>query len=334
MIYSENLLKKIVNKKNIQNFNDLGGLSMYEYKIFSGEKITPEKEAVLNKLKEIDKKYSIEEFVPNEITSLGLEKKEFITPSQDEIKKEAEQSLKPEKDNELKSIENSYEKKFSDIDNKLLDLNDDNNENINDLFNNYKNSLNNVTNSSIKQGISRSSIFDQAVDIIENNKNNNLEKLNYEFEKEKNKLEKEIEILQKQKDNALESFDISYALKLEDKINNINKEISKQIEEVNKYNADIEKQEQEHREMQEKANLEEQKRVEEHNKEITDLKEELGEGQFYNNMLKERYDVILDYLMSIPKEQALNLLEKDNSYQVLLSTYYPAIYAQMLNRNS
>ena len=49
-------------------------------------------------------------------------------------------------------------------------------------------------------------------------------------------------------------------------------------------------------------------------------------------MHSEKYDVVLNYLMKLPKEVALNELQKDNRYEMLLSNYYPAVYAQISNR--
>ena len=46
---------------------------MYNYKIFSDDELDKDQQEVMEKLGQIDKKYSLEEFTPNEITSLGLE---------------------------------------------------------------------------------------------------------------------------------------------------------------------------------------------------------------------------------------------------------------------
>ena len=146
------------------------------------------------------------------------------------------------------------------------------------------------------------------------------------------RLEKEKELLQKQKDNALEAFDISYALKLEDKIEEIQKDISNKQKEVDDYNANIDKLEAENLKAQEQANLKKQEEVEKHNSEIQNQIEKLGQAGFTNSKLKERYEVVLDFLMNIPKDVALNELTKDDYYEKILSNYYPSVYAQILRR--
>ena len=332
MKYSVGETKQIIYKKNIQNFNDLGGASMYEYKIFSDDNLNSDQQDVLEKLSEIDKKYSLEEFIPKEITSLGLEKKEFEAPTDEEVRLQAENLLESEKENGLKKIQDNYDSKFSSLDSKTLGIEEDRNQDVEKVFSDYANSLRKATNSSIKQGISRSSIFNEAVNAIEGTKNSELSKIEETFKKEVTKLENEREILQKQKDNALESFDISYAVKLENKISNLNKEIAKQQEEILKYNKNVDKLEEENRLKQEKENLLEQNRIEKRNKELLAEKQKLGDIGFTNQMLKERFDVVKDYLMKLPKDKALNELNKDKSYEQLLGNYYPAIVVQMMKR--
>lgn len=320
--------RKIIYEKNIKNFNKLGGADMAEYKSSNFE---TKKEQVLNKLNEIEKKYSLEEFTPKEITSLGLEKKQYEAPSDSEIKERAEGELKQEKENGIKTIETTYDKKFSNIDAKIEDAQDDAIDDIEQASENYLSSLKTARNNSIKQGISRSSIYDEAVKEIENSFNKQKQEVNDELNKNLTRLEGEREILQRQKENALESFDISYAVKLENKISNINKEILKQQQEVENYNSNVEKQEQANRELQEKANLEEQTRIEKRNAELLKQKEEKG-AEFTKEKFKEKYDVVMEFLMSLPKDVALNELTKDNSYEMMLSIYYPAAYAQIARR--
>ena len=332
MTISTTQAKKAIKDKNIQNFNNLGGASMYNYKIFSDDELDKDQQEVMEKLGQIDKKYSLEEFTPNEITSLGLEKKTFEKPSEDDIKSEAESSLKAEKENGLKKIQDNYNTKFSSLDSKALDLEEDRNEDVEKVFSDYANSLRRATNKTIKQGISRSSIFEDAVNAIEESKNSELLKIEDNFKKQVSKLENEREILEQQKDNALGSFDISYALKLDNKIASINKEIAKQQEEVLKFNKNVDKLEEENRIKQEKANSSEQSRIEKKNKELLALKEKLGERKFTAEILKERFDVVKDYLMKLPKDKAIEEVKKEKVYTNLLGNYYPAIVAQILGR--
>lgn len=331
MIYSLESIKQDVNKKNKKNFEQLGGLSMYFYKT-SNENFETEKDKVLEKLKEIEDKYTFEEFIPKEITSLGLEKKEFNAPSESEIKLEAENSLKEQKDNEFEKLQNSYSGKFSNLNDKIEDANLEREEDFNDALSNYKSSLKNATNSSIKQGISRSSIYNEALKAIEGEKNSDLKTAESEFNKEMQRLQNELSLLEKQKQNALDAFDISYAIKLENEIEKINNNIAKQQEEVDKYNNNVDKLEEANRKEQEEANLKEQKRIEEKNKELLEQKNKLGETGFINKKQKEKYDVVLNFLMNVPKEVAMEELTKDDYYEKLLGSYYSAIFAKILGR--
>lgn len=319
--------------KNIENFNNLGGVKMAEYKSSnSAVDFNKQKEDAFKQLEEIDKKYSLETYTPKEITSLGLEKKEFQEPTEDEIKSQAESALFDESENEKQKIENSYLNKFSKLDAKIEDAGTDKDESIEKALENYNSSLRKTTNNSIKQGISRSSIFDEAVKAIEGTKNTEIDSAIGEFNKKIEQLEGEKSILEMQKQNALEGFDISYAVKLENKISKITSEISKQKKEVENYNKQIDEQEKAYVAAQEKENLEEQKRVESHNNSILKQKEKLGERGFLDLILSERYESLLNYLNSIPKDVALEQLDSDKRFEQLLSTYYPAVYSQISNR--
>ena len=306
---------------------------MYSYKTTKSS-FEEEKQKVLGKLQEIEDKYSLKEYVPNETTSLGLEKKEFQAPTQEEVSLEAEKALSAQKNNDLKNIENTYEGKFNSLDNKVEDIEIDKDEDVESALSNFASSLRNATNSSIKQGISRSSIYDEAVKAIEGERDSSINRAEEEFNREMSRLEKERDLLQKQKDNALEAFDISYAIKIEDKIEEINKNISNKQKEVEDYNENVDKLEAENLKAQQDANAKLQKEVEAHNQEILKQIEKVGDAQFNNNKLQEKYQVVLDFLMGLPKEVAIDELTKDDYYESVLGNFYPSVYAQISRRNS
>ena len=332
MIYYQSDIIKKIHQKNKENFDDLGGVEMSTYKENVNKDLDSKKNEVLGKIKEIEEKYSLEEFEPKEITGLGLEKKEFEKPTNDEILKEAEELLKAEKENDLQKIETDYSNKFLKLDNKVLDANVEKEEDLESVLKELNKNLKTTTNNSIKKGVSRSSIYDEAVKAIENDSSNKINNIEEEFSREIKKLQEERNILEQQKDNALKSFDISYAVKLENKINKILTEIEKQQKAVDDYNANVDKQEKANIEAQEKANQEEQKRIEKKNKEILALQEKLGESEFESYKNKEKYDVVLEYLMTIPKDVAISELENDKIYEALLGNYFPTIYSQILKR--
>ena len=65
-------------------------------------------------------------------------------------------------------------------------------------------------------------------------------------------MKNEREYFRKSKESALTSFDISYAMKLQNKISSLNAEIAKEQEKVLKYNKEIAKQEADYIKEQEK----------------------------------------------------------------------------------
>lgn len=333
MIYNERELIDSIKEKNIENFNNNGGVNMYTYKMPSTIS-SADKEAVFEKFKEIDSKYSIEEYTPVERTSLGLEQKEYTAPTEDEILKEAENSLRSDRNSGLSSIDEKYSSKFSSLNDKAESALEDREDKVEDVNSDYNYSLRETKNSSIKQGIARSSIYNEALKAIEESKGEQLNSVQKEYEKNISKLESEKGILEQQKESALNGFDISYAVKLENKIANLNSAIAKEQESVLKYNNQVAEKEAAHQLTQEKAEITEKARVDKKNQELLELLSKKGVTEINRYKLQEKYNIALSYLMSIPKEDALKELQNDQSYEKQLSNYYPALYAKMLNREN
>lgn len=334
MIYDESELIDAVREKNIENFNENGGINMYIYKISENElsDSASKKNSVLEKIKEINAKYSTEEFVPAEKTTLGLEEMEFVAPSSDDIKAQAAESLRSDRVSDREAINQKYSTKFVDLKDKAVAALENREEDVAAVESKHDAALKSAENSSIKQGISRSSIYDQVVKSIEGSRESGLNMVEQEYQKAISKLENEKSILEQQKESALTSFDISYAVKLENKIASLNKEIAKQQEAVVKYNNQIAEKEAAHQLAQEKAQTAEQERIWKKNKELLDLINKKGLTEVNKLKAQEKYDVVYNYLSQLSKAEALSELQNDRSYENELGSFYTLLYANMLNR--
>ncbi len=301
---------------------------MYTYK-FSNDDVeldkSSEKEKVFEKLKEIDEKYSyaINSNISND--DINFQKKSYQAPSDSEIEEMAKKSLSSYKDSSLKKIDDDFKKNSSKIEEKIENVVENKDEEFLDAINSYNKSVKNFTNKAIKNGITNSSIFDEALKEIENEKNLKLNESQQKFSGEIGKLQSEMAILESQKNSALSSFDISYALKLNDEINKISSEISKKQDEVLKYNNEIE----------EKANrlkLEREKEIAKQNENLTKLLSEKGLVEVNKMKQKEKYEIVKGYLNTMSKADALRELE-DKNYQKELSIYYPSLFAEIYSKD-
>lgn len=313
-----------IKEKNIKEFNKHGGYNMYTYKFSDDVDLNSasEKEGVISKLKEVDEKYS---FKSANITKPEIEKKEFVPVSDEEIFEKAENNLKEYKQNNLEKIEDKFSSKFASVEDEALKALTKNEEKQNDLEEKYETYTQKAINSNIKKGLADSSIFDEVLKQIEDTKQAEISKINSEFQKNIEKLESEKSILQSQKDSALSSFDISYALKLENEINSINSAIAKEQNEILKYNTKLEKE----------AEAEVQKRQKEianQNKQLQDLISKNGQTEVNKMKYKEKFNIVESYLNSLSKNEALRELE-DPFYENELGTYYAYMVAKTHNRD-
>ena len=224
---------------------------MYEYK-FSDEQTEKinKKTAVLDSFKQIDKKYSFDN------DEIKLERKTFTAPSTEEIQSIAEDSLQEYKLSGIDKIKTNYASKISDLDQKEIQNQQNLTSKKSQLKGVYEELKQDASNDSIKQGLARSSIIVNVLDAFDKEMLDTYSKLDSEYNSQFKKLQEEKSLLETQKKNALDAFDISYASKLNDKIEEINASIEKKQKEVDEYNKEIEKQEKEFKENQEKENQE------------------------------------------------------------------------------
>lgn len=301
---------------------------MYTYK-FSENEVEldkpSQKEKVFEKLKEIDEKYSYATNSNISNDDINFEKKSYDAPNENEIEEMAKQSLSSYKDSSLKKIDENFNKNSNKIEEKIENVTENRDEEFLDAMKKYNTSVKNFTNKAIKNGITNSSIFDEALKEIEEEKNLKLGEAQEKFGGEIKKLQSEKSILESQKDSALSSFDISYALKLNDEISKISNEIAKKQDEVLKYNNQIE-------EKANKLKLEREKEIAKQNESLTKLLSEKGLTEVNKMKQKEKYQVVKDYLSTMSKEDALRELE-DKKYQSELAVYYPSLFAEIYSKD-
>ena len=182
----------------------------------------------------IDNKYS-----SNDAGPLNLQKMDYTKPTEEEIKQKAEDSLASYKEKSLSGIEEDYTSNKNKIESQIENVIQSKDEQLDKVTDKYKNLENEAVNGAIKKGLSRSSIVINVLDAFEKEKIDEYNKLNEEITTKINTLNNQKELLETQKQSALNSFDIAYAVKLSDKIDSLNAEILKQEQTVLKYNNEI-----------------------------------------------------------------------------------------------
>ena len=308
---------------------------MYKY-IFSdkdSEKINEKvslTQNLMSKFDSVDSKYT---FAQREVEKnpLKLEKMEWTSPTQEEIKKTAENSLFDYKNESLEKINSDYESANKKIDSDLESEKSAFVSRKDELESLYGSLKKEASDDALKRGLARSSIIVSKLEAFDNSMLDNFMKLDSEYQKKFSELNSEKSLLEMQKQNALSSFDIAYAVKLEDKINSLNSEIKAQEEKVLKYNNEIAEKEAEYeKQLQELEN----KIIREDRQDNLDLVEYLtkeGTVAYDDLRAREKYEYAYETLKGLSKDEALNELQNNVDYRKHLGRYYDRLVSIFQN---
>lgn len=282
-----------------------------------------EKEDPVEELEKIDEKYSKLDYV-NAPESLGLEKKEYISLTDDEIESLVKEKV-GSKESGVEKIQNDYLKKLNALEGnkQTIEKNSDKAKaEINEVYDN-QNKI--VSDDVLKRGLARSSIAISKIAGVERARADELTKEMEEVNSKLSAVQNEIISLEGQKEEALDSFDLSYAKKIEEEINNKKAELEKQKNEVIEFNNKVTELEAEY-----KLSLDKQKQdAEKHN---IEMKEKYGYTQNELDAEDAKYEYMMSYLEKLSKAEALDLLLNNEKIQSLLGENFMAIYAYTRNR--
>lgn len=278
---------------------------------------TSKTKSVLDKFNDIDKKYSTGNKVDSKIS---LEKISYNAPTQEEVLKKAENSLYDYKTTKQDAINDDYNLQNEQINQSINSIKEDKKEQQAEIESTYSKVKENASNDAIKRGLARSSIIVNKLENYDNKMLNDLAVLSSQTSEKINTLNTQKNTLELEKNNALKSFDIEYAIKLQEKIDSLNEDISKNEQSVIKYNNEI-------AEIEAKWNKEVEQ---ENNDREMDMANFIAKYGIYEvNAIKqnEKYQVAKEYLSSLDKQSALSELENNSAYK---SNLGETLYAKLL----
>lgn len=284
------------------------------------KKLTESTKSILEQFSDVDKKYSTN----TDKIELNLQKLKYETPTAEQIKADAENSLKSYKNESIKGINEDYLKKSQNIDKSIEEVKTTAEERKNNIIDTYENIKENAANDAIKRGLARSSIIVNKLDNYNNGMLNELSILASKSNDQLSLLNTQKSTLELEKEGALNAFDIEYAVKIQDKIKAINDQIAKNEEAVIKYNNEI-------------AQLEAkwQKEQEEER-----LKNAMSEAEYFSKYgtyvidsikNKEKYEIAKNYFSNLDKTSALIELTNNSIYKENLGESYYKKLLQELN---
>lgn len=303
------------------------GGRMYEYKFSDGEGMKTSAEELKDKIKNIDDKYKLDltfDSTKDDI-SLNLERQKYSRPSDEEIRKQAEDSLKSYEDKEQKGIENEYAAGNRKLDEESQKLGDDFESQSKKIEQTYENAKESNKNTFIRRGLSRSSIMQENLKNLDESKNAAQDTLAKELKQNLEKITIERDLLETQKQSALESFNIAYAVKLSEKINKLTESAKQAEDAVAKYNNQLEEKEKKFALSQQEHNIKQDNQKLKDNKFVLDYINEYGRVGLDWLIAKEKLTAAKDSIKGLSKEQALAQIERDGYRDILGDSVYKSL---------
>lgn len=339
-----NDLLKFFKNFNLYNYIKKGGKNLYVYRIDdeitkqAGEIIKTkessksEEEKLKEKLEEINNKFNIDNSKVDDLTSeLELKKLDEITLDQDKIKQTAEDELYEYKQSNLESINNEKIEKEKELNNNKEALKESVEKSKTELDSYYDNARENASNDALKRGLQRSSIIINVLDAFNKDEIETYKKLDSELNDNINAINFELNALTSKQQQALDEFDITYAAKLNSKINELTNQLKEKQEEIIKYNNEIAKTEEDYNIKYE--NLKNELNDSNFDKEIDLIELSAKYGINTVNKYKESlvYDAVKEYLSTLDKSTALNYLRTNELIKDQLGSYYDLLLSEYKN---
>ena len=144
---------------------------------------------------------------------------------------------------------------------------------------------------------------------------NEYKKINEDITSKMQNLSSQKSLLDEQKQNALNSFDISYALKLSNKIDEVNEKLKQEEQKILEYNNEIAEKEAEFKSKQKDKALS-----------YASYIEKYGKGGINTLKQDEKVAYAEQYLMGLSKDEAIDEL---NNNKVFTSEIGPANYTKL-----
>lgn len=303
------------------------GGRMYEYKFSDGEGMKTSAEELKDKIKNIDDKYKLDltfDSTKDDI-SLNLERQKYSRPSDEDIRKQAEDSLKSYEDKEKKDIENEYAAGNRKLDEESQKLGGNFESQSKKIEQTYENAKESNKNTFIRRGLSRSSIMQENLKNLDESKNAAQDTLAKELKQNLEKITIERDLLETQKQSALESFNIAYAVKLSEKINKLTESAKQAEDAVAKYNNQLEEKEKKFALSQQEHNIKQDNQQLKDNKFVLDYINEYGRVGLDWLIAKEKLTAAKDSIKGLSKEQALAQIERDGYRDILGDSVYKSL---------
>lgn len=263
--------------------------------------------------------------------SLNLEELKYTPETDAELSKKAENSLKDYYLKAINEINDEVTRAQKDLDEYKSGLSAAAQQQKEYLDNAYTEAKKNVSDDALKRGLARSSIVVNKISALEDSKASEVSGVAAQLFDSVAKIDYDLAALESQREKALADFDISYAAKLENEIDELKEARQARYDEVVKYNNDLKKEQAKYELDYAKADAALDDALYERMKES--IEGGLNEKQAAA-VLSRKTDEIGSYLNGLDKSSAVRFLEENKDFFVgeIGVRQYENLYSQQQRR--
>lgn len=256
------------------------------------------------------------------------DKKEYIESDENAIKKQVQNQYEEQIDAGKEKIQTDYNEKKANLDKKIDEENQDFMLDSQEIAKKYDQKKGKALSNAIDQGIARSSINATMQESLDKEYSEEIKNRKSQSELLGKAYNMELAVLESKLENALSSFEIEQAVKIQNKIDDLIKSAKKENEKILEYNNKMTELEQKSILAREEA----KKKADEKAKILEEEERLMGYTGEKKNNYDSRFNIARKYYMSLPKEQALEELATDGRMPEYLGLYYTKLRTLLQNR--
>ena len=290
-------------------------IGVSEAELLSDLRPASQKDNLMKKLDEIDKKYLTGRQFEDELPeSLGLEKMRDTPKSGEELRREAEDSLEAEFAASVRKLGEEYAKKRAETESRRTEAQAAADERLDSLADNYEGAKKSLSADALSRGLARSSVVVGELGALERDRAGAAEEIARAKERELAGLDAAARELSAAYEQARVEKQTDYARGLEKAVSALAAAQEKRAAEVLSFNNAVS-------EKEAKYQLQRSDRIADR------LKEALKDPEGLNARRElEKAQLLRDFLDDMPKEAALAFLKSDEDVKQAAGRYYDYLY--------
>lgn len=254
--------------------------------------------------------------------SLGLQKIEYVAPTDEQITETARSELRAEYEKLENAAEEKYLKAESELEEELEKNRIKEQNELEKTRSEAESVQKSLTESMVLQGLVNSTIYDMGSESIRRKYASESAKISADYDAEYNSIRSELDLKRLEYDNALAEYNLSYAADLRSEVIKLHAEEEKRLKEINEYNRNVTEREAEYREERQKL-LEEMylsrsEAILEAAKAEQEYEREYGVSYDKQTEYVRRFETAKNFYSAYTPEQAGSMMEESEGYLRLL----------------